>query len=111
MKRLSLLAVAGAVTVAVLAATAGAFNGQQLAASACGGGKLVINVTQKVTNDRDDGQGGNVWASTSYNRQVQVWQLGPNTFCGTVNYSGGQFQTVAGATTPGATGTFAKSVS
>jgi subtilase family serine protease len=83
--------------------SAAAFGGSQLSASACGGGKLVINVTQKVVNDADSGVAGNAWAFDSYNRQIQVWQTAPGTFCATVNYEG-QFVTIAGPS-PQDTGT------
>jgi len=79
--------------------SAAAYGGPQLAASACGGGKLVINVTQKVVNDADSGFGG-AWAFDSYNRQIQVWQTAPGMFCGIVNYAG-QFVTLAGTSPSG----------
>lgn len=99
MKRLAALAGVSAVA-AVLAATAGAFGGPQLAASACGGGKLVLNVTHKVVNDADSGFHG-YWAFDTYNRQIRVWQTGPSTYCAIVKYEG-QFKTIAGASSPGA---------
>jgi hypothetical protein len=98
MRRLGTATLA-AVVIAMLASTAGAaYAGPQLSASTCGGGKLVINVTHKVVGDLEDGFNGG-WAFDAYNRQVQVWQTGPNTFCATVNYEG-QFVTVPGQTSP-----------
>jgi hypothetical protein len=88
-----LLTLAGGGTVA-------AFGGNQIAASACGGGSLVVNVTYKVVNDADSGFYGTPWAFDAYNRQVQIWQTGPNAFCATVNYDG-QFVTVPGGGSPG----------
>ena len=109
MRRLTAL-VTAAVAAGVLATTAGAFGGPQLAASACGGGQLVVNVTHKVVNDVDSGFNG-AWAFDSYNRQIQVWQTAPGTYCATVNYEG-KFATVAGQTSPGqgSTNVFTSSV-
>lgn len=55
----------------------------------CGGvpGKLVVNVTQHVINDIDSGVAG-FWATDDYNRHIQVWQVGPSTFCADVRYVG-----------------------
>ncbi len=79
------------------------FNpGGQLSKSACGDnlGNPVINVTQKVQNDRDDGQAGNVWAFDYYNRRIKVWSKGGNTYCAIVTYDG-QFYAVPGQVGPG----------
>ena len=110
MKRLTFAIAAAAAVAALAAMTAFAFGGNELSASACGGGKLVINVTHKVVNDADSGFQG-AWAFDAYNRQVQVWQTGDDTFCATVNYAGG-FATIVGATSPGlgSTNTFGSSV-
>lgn len=88
MRRLILVIATAAAIGALGAATALAFGGSELSASACGGGKRVINVVQNVLDDRDDGVNGNVWASTNYRRQIQVWQTGDTTFCATTNYEG-----------------------
>ena len=83
--------------------------GPQLAASACGTDRsLVINVVEAVVDDRDDGVHGNVWASDSYMRMIQVWQTGADTFCATVRYAG-SFVTIAGDS-PGGTGSVAAGI-
>ncbi len=50
--------------------------GSELSADSCKGktGAPVVNMTQKVVNDVDSGQGGNNWAMDAYNRHVQIWQ-------------------------------------
>lgn len=50
-------------------------------------GKLVINVTHKVTNDLDSGLAG-WWAYDDYKKHIQVWQVDTNTFCAVVRYQG-----------------------
>lgn len=63
--------------------------GAQLNAALCNpGGKLVINVVQRVINDADSAVGGTYWAMDDLSRQIQVWQTGDNTFCATVRYQG-----------------------
>ena len=54
----------------------------------CSEGKLVINITHKVTNDIDSAVGGGFWATNNYNRHIQVWQVSPNTFCAIAQYHG-----------------------
>lgn len=63
-------------------------------------GKLVLNVTYKVTNDVDSGFFGN-WALDNYVKHVQVWQTGENTFYVVASYEG-KWQTFEGAPSPGA---------
>lgn len=75
--------------------------GSEVNAGQSPGGKLVINVTHKVTNDLDSGELGQWWAYDNYNRHIQVWQIGTNTFCAVVRYVG-HFITVAGPS-PGGT--------
>jgi len=73
----------------------------QLNAAQCNGGKMVINVTYKVMNTVDSGVAGNFWAYDQLNRHIQVWQMGPSTFCAVVEDKG-SFLTNAGAS-PGNT--------
>lgn len=68
--------------------------------STCPAGNLVINVTQKVINDVDSGVAGNNWAHDNYNRQIQVWQIGENEFCASVQYIG-SFVTIEGISPSG----------
>jgi hypothetical protein len=78
-----------ALVIAVLGASSvAAYGGHNLSAAACGGGRLVINVTMKVVNDADSGVGGNSWATDSYNRHLKVWQAADGTFCATARYQG-----------------------
>jgi hypothetical protein len=104
---MTVLAVVG--VAAVVVSTAAGFGGSQLTRDACGGGTQVVNVAQLVTDDRDDGVNGNVWASTAYVRHIRVWQQSPTTFCAVTHYTGA-FKTIAGADTPGGTSTFTKAV-
>jgi hypothetical protein len=70
--------------------------GSQINQSQCApNGTVVINVTQKVTNDVDSGNCGNYWAYDNEVRQIQVVQTGADTFCATVSYQG-SFSTIAG---------------
>lgn len=78
------------------AASPASARSAQLSAAQCPAGELVINVTQKVVNDVDSGVAWNYWAVDQYNRHMQVWQVGPGTFCAVVSYAG-SFLTVAGA--------------
>ncbi len=50
---------------------------KELSKSACGDnlGKPVIDVKQKVQNDRDDGVGSNIWAFDYYTRNIKVWPV------------------------------------
>lgn len=95
MRRLIGASLVALVMVVMSVGSAAAYGGSQTAASACGGGKLVINVTEKVVNDIDSGDNGNYWAHDTYNRQIQIWQTGAGTFCATVDYQG-QFVTIGG---------------
>ncbi len=91
-KKILISGAAGALMFGSLAV--GAFaspQGQNLNASKCDTGKLIINVTYKVTNDTDSGVHGN-WATDNYNKKVQVWQQTNTTFCAIVKYEG-QFVT------------------
>ncbi len=91
MKRLLLVGVLVLVLVLAMA----------LPALATGGGpqgKLVLNVTYKVTNDEDSGFVG-YWALDDYNRHVQVWQTGPTSFYVVGSYTG-EWHTFAGALSP-----------
>ncbi len=85
-------------------------SGTQLNAGECdpSAGTLVINVVQRITGDIDSGEGGNYWATDEYSRHIQVWQVGPTTFCAVVKYTG-SFSTVEGAS-PGNTGTLSADV-
>jgi hypothetical protein len=64
------------------------------------GSKLVLDITQKVTNDEDSGNVG-YWALDDYNKHVKVWQIPDGTFYAVVGYTG-KWQTFAGALSPGA---------
>lgn len=66
-------------------------------------GAPVINVTGKVVNTVDSGEGGNNWAFDSLNRQIKVYKLTENTFCALVDNEG-QFDSQAGEKSPGNTG-------
>lgn len=54
----------------------------------CGNGKLIVNVTYGLYNDYDSGVAGNAWANDTVNRHLQVFQLGTNNYCATVNDTG-----------------------
>lgn len=64
------------------------------------GSTLVVDVTYKVTNDEDSGNFG-YWALDDYNKHVQVWQVPDGTFYVVARYAV-QWQTFAGAKSPGA---------
>ena len=83
--------------------------GSQVNPGQCDGapGKLVINVTHKVTHDIDSGLGG-FWAYDDYNKHIQVWQVGTDTFCAMVRYLG-SFVTDDGPS-PGNTDTIAAGI-
>ena len=68
----------------------------------CAPGTIVVNVTMNVVNDADVGLAGDAWALDKYQRQIQVIQTGPNTYCAATRYSGA-FGTLFGIS-PGATG-------
>ena len=78
-------------------------NKHQLQPRACGNGRLVINVQQKVVNDVDSGTKGNFWAYDDYTRAIKVWRVGANNYCSIVHYDG-TFRTIAGPS-PGGGGT------
>lgn len=67
--------------------TAGFNWGDEVNAGQCPDGQLVINVTHKVTNDIDLGDGGG-WATDAYKKHIQVWQVDEDTFCAIVRYIG-----------------------
>lgn len=97
----TLLAVAAAPSVGAAPPNPGQNWGKYVNASACSG-TLVINVTLAVTNDADSGV-ASYWAYDNYQKQVQVWQTAPGSFCVISRYEG-QFTTVA-TNSPGGTGT------
>lgn len=66
-------------------------------------GNLVINVTERVTNDADSGQAGNYWALDAYTRTIKVWNEGPDSYCAVVNYSNATFAAFTGQKSPGST--------
>jgi hypothetical protein len=66
-------------------------------------GSPVINVTQKVLNTVDSGEGGNYWAFDNLSRQIKVYKQSDNTFCALVDYEG-QFDSQPGQQSPGNTG-------
>jgi hypothetical protein len=67
-------------------------------------GNLLVNVTEKVKNDADSGQAGNYWGFDTFTRTIKVWNLGSDTYCATVVYSG-TFAALAGQKSPGSTST------
>lgn len=79
--------------------------GKQLSSKQCktDDSKKIINVNQKILNSVDSGIAGNNWAQDSYNRHIEVWQLGDGSFCAILKYEG-HFVTFAGPS-PGNTGT------
>lgn len=97
--RVSLLA-AFACLVALVASTAAAGANNR---PACGGGKMIVNVTYGLYNDYDSGVAGNAWANDTINRHLQVFDLGGGWYCAVVNDTG-SIVTFAGAS-PGGTGT------
>lgn len=64
------------------------------------GAVQVLNITYKVTNDEDSGLNG-YWALDNYNKTIQVWLQTDGIYYAVVGYIG-KFNTVAGATSPGA---------
>lgn len=80
----------------------GNFNpDKQLSKSACGDNLKdpVINVTQKVQNDVDSGEGG-YWAFDYYKRHIKVWPTGNGKYCVIITYDG-KFYAVPGQVGPG----------
>jgi hypothetical protein len=103
----SILGVAAATIVALLLAGVGVASAKSTPASSVRGctakGSPIINVTQKIINDADSGQGGNYWAFDDLNRGIKVYDNGDGTFCAEVTYQG-KFDSQAGQVSPGATG-------
>lgn len=66
-------------------------------------GAPVINVTQKIVNTVDSGEGGNNWAFDDVNRQIKVYKQADNTFCVLADNEG-KFDSQAGQQSPGNTG-------
>ncbi len=60
--------------------------------------KLVINVSQSITNDADSGEHG-AWAYDNFTQYVKVYQTAPSTFTAMV-YDNGTWHTFAGAKSP-----------
>lgn len=58
-------------------------------------GKMVVNVTFKITNDADSGVAGNAWANDNYNKHIKVWSNNDGGYCAEVKYEG-QFVTYKG---------------
>lgn len=67
-------------------------------------GDLLINITEKVVNDGDSGQAGNYWGLDAFTRTIKVWNLGSDSYCAVVNYTG-TFAAQAGQKSPGTTAT------
>ena len=67
-------------------------------------GNQVINITEKVINDADSGQAGNYWALDAFTRTIKVWNLGSDSYCAVVHYTG-TFAAQAGQKSPGTTPT------
>lgn len=65
-------------------------------------GTQLVNVTYKVINNADSGDGSNYWAYDAFTRQLQIWvsTTGPNTYCADIKDSG-TFTTQAGVRSPG----------
>ncbi|HYL43727.1 MAG TPA: hypothetical protein VEU97_10105 [Ktedonobacteraceae bacterium] len=65
-------------------------------------GQQLVNVTYKISNDADSGDGGNYWAYDAITRQLQIWvsTTGPNQYCADIKDTG-TFTTQAGVRSPG----------
>jgi hypothetical protein len=103
MKRLMFIAVL-AVAALSLAATAGASPGPGNGSGrqACvASGPALVNVHFTMINDFDSGVAGNAWANDTITRQLQIWQVGADTYCASVSDQG-SFVTIAGASPGGA---------
>ena len=74
-------------------------GGQKSDSSSCGGGTLVVNVNYYIINNADSGFNG-TWAWDAFNRSLQIWQTGLDTYCAATRDSG-KFTTIAGQTSPG----------
>src|SRR3990167_2231068 len=66
-------------------------------------GEPVINITQRVLNTVDSGEGGNNWAFDTLNRQIKVYQNTDNTYCVLADYEG-KFDSQANELSPGKNG-------
>ncbi len=71
-------------------------------ASSCPSGDLVVNVYQTVLDDAAVGAAANVWASTSYARNIRVVKYKGQNYCAQLHF-GGSFLSTSGIS-PGATG-------
>ena len=91
-----------ALAVPALAGPGPAPLGSGAAKKTCPAGKLVVNATQRVVNDVDQGTKGNYWARDSYSRLIKVWRTGAGKYCAVVTYIG-KFVTIAGASPGGTT--------
>jgi len=65
-------------------------------------GDPIISIRERIVHDVDSGQAGNNWAFDTINRQIQVWNVGLNNYCGIIK-DDADFQGVAGETSPGQT--------
>jgi hypothetical protein len=83
---LSLLVMAG--HAAAAPSDVGLNWGTEVDPGECPNGQLVINVSYKVIGGEDSAVGGGVWALEDYVKQIQVWDLGDDTFCAVVEYKG-----------------------
>lgn len=65
-------------------------------------GTQLVNVTYKIINDADSGDGGNYWAYDSMTRQLQIWKDATvaGQFCADIKDTG-TFTTQAGVRSPG----------
>ena len=101
LRGLAFATVAGA-AVAALAAVPQ--NAASAAVEACpGGGPLVVNAYVTYRNSADFGADGHVWALDAARESIQIWQIGPNTYC-LKRHDSGTFTTFAGVS-PEGTGT------
>lgn len=82
-----------------------AFNsGKELRASECDtSGSPVVNVTEKIVQTVDSGQGGNYWALDNVNRKIQVWQNSDTEYCALIQNEG-TFDSQKDQKSPGNTG-------
>lgn len=67
-------------------------------------GSPVVNVTYKIINSMDSGEGGNYWAYDNLNRHIQVWKSSAdNKYCAVVRDLG-KFDAQEGQLSPGKNG-------
>jgi len=98
------LALATVVIAAVAALATVPQTAASAAAEACpGGGPLVVNAYATYRNGADFGADGHVWALDAARESIQIWQIGPNTYC-VKRQDIGTFTTFAGVS-PEGTGT------